>query len=140
MEEISIKNWLSNYNAGQYDGRFVGTQIQAGWYDWFCNDSSLAAKTKKFAPKIAALANSPKVDTDKMYVWFKNNCPMVGPLYDSFKFADIESGDVKFCISYLPKGSHGCSSSHWEVYSFENDFDTPLVEGSWKEVMNYFNS
>ena len=39
-----------------------------------------------------------KIDLDTNYGWFKNNCPLNGPLYDDFRFASIEDGEVQFTV------------------------------------------
>ena len=44
------------------------------------------------------------VDQEKTYVFFKNDCPMVGPLYDAFSICDIESGNVLYWVT--PKSGH----------------------------------
>lgn len=46
-KEISIREWVVRFNDGKYESSDVKTQIEAGWYDWFCKDSSLANKTKR---------------------------------------------------------------------------------------------
>ena len=138
MSEICIKEWVKKFNAGDYDGKSRFTQIEAGWYDWFCNDSSLANKTKFLGGKLLTLIGSPKLDIENSYVWFKNNCPCTGPLYDDFRIADIESGDVIYTIQHLNKGSHGSAKSHWEVYGRENNFHEPLVNGDWAAVKKFF--
>ena len=74
------------------------------------------------------------------YVFFKNNCPYVGALYDQFSICDIESGDVLFCCQHLEKGSHGCDKAHWEIYGRENDFKNTLIEGTWNECKKWFNA
>jgi len=38
------------------------------------------------------------IDTEKHFVFFKNNCPGQGRLYDDFRICDIETGDVVFCV------------------------------------------
>ena len=96
MAEISIRQWIENYNSGKYDSQDVKVQCEAGWYDWFCRDESLCGKTKRLAPKVKQLAKSSKVDVDNWYVWFKNNCPVFGSLYDDIRFADIKTGDVTY--------------------------------------------
>ena len=129
MAEISIKEWVKNFKEGRYNSPSRGVQIEAGWYDWFCKDTSLANKTKELGNKLLSILDSPKFDNDKCYVWFKNNCPMLGPLFDDFRIADLESGDTMYTIAHLNEGSHG-EHAHWEVWGRENSFNEPLVNGN----------
>ena len=39
--EISIKQWIENYESGKYNSKDKRIQCEAGWYDWFCKDESL---------------------------------------------------------------------------------------------------
>ena len=112
----------------------------AGWYDWFCRDSALAAKTEYLGKKVLSILNSKKFDKNKTYVFFKNNCPMIGALYDQFSICDIENGDVLYCCQHLEKGSHGCDKAHWEIYGQEDDFKNTLIEGTWNECKKWFNA
>lgn len=132
----SLKQWIENLNAGMYSHKDSYTQTQAGWYDWFCRDQSLCGKTKALAPKVKRLAQSDKINQDTMYVWFKNNCPMSGKLYDDFRFADLETGDVIYTI--VPSSGHSSNQGQAEVWGRENDFDSPLVAGTWKDVLKFF--
>ena len=133
MAEISIRQWIENYNSGKYDSQDVKVQCEAGWYDWFCRDESLCGKTKRLAPKVKQLAKSSKVDVDNWYVWFKNNCPVFGSLYDDIRFADIKTGDVIYTIAFVKK--HGQTV---ELWGKENDFKHPLVIGDWEDIKEYF--
>lgn len=109
------------------------TRAEICWYDWFCQDSSLAGKTRKLAPKIKRIAKSTKFDSEKVYVFFKNNCPFDGPLYDDFRICDIENGDVLFTVT--PKSGH---TGEAEVWGGENGYIGPLVEGSLKDIYKWF--
>lgn len=133
MAEISIKQWIENYNSGKYDSQDVKVQGEAGWYDWFCKDESLCGKTKRLAPKVKQLAKSSKVDVDNWYVWFKNNCPVFGSLYDDIRFADIKTGDVIYTIAFVKKYGQTV-----ELWGKENDFKHPLVIGDWEDIKEYF--
>ena len=133
MAEISIRQWIENYNSGKYDSQNVKVQCEAGWYDWFCRDESLCGKTKRLAPKVKQLAKSSKVDVDNWYVWFKNNCPVFGSLYDDIRFADIKTGDVIYTIAFVKKYGQTI-----ELWSKENDFKHPLVIGDWEDIKEYF--
>ena len=133
MAEISIRQWIENYNSGKYDSHNMKVQCEAGWYDWFCRNESLHGKTKKLAPKVKQLAKSSKVDVDNWYVWFKNNCPICGSLYDDFRFADIKTGEVIYTITFLKKPGQTV-----ELWGKENDFKYPLVTGYWKDIKKYF--
>ena len=133
MAEISIRQWIENYNSGKYDSQDVKVQCEAGWYDWFCRDESLCGKTKRLAPKVKQLAKSSKVDVDNCYVWFKNNCPVFGSLYDDIRFADIKTGDVIYTIAFVKKYGQTV-----ELWGKENDFKHPLVIGDWEDIKEYF--
>ena len=133
MAEISIKQWIENYNSGKYDSQDVKVQCEAGWYDWFCRDESLCGKTKRLAPKVKQLAKSSKVDVDNWYVWFKNNCPVFGSLYDDIRFADIKTGDVIYTIAFVKKYGQTV-----ELWGRENNFKHPLVIGDWEDIKEYF--
>lgn len=134
---ISIREWIKKFDNGDFDSSDADTQCSAGWYDWFCRDNSLRNKTYKLAPKVKQLAKSTLVDLDKMYVFFKNNCPITGNLYDDFRFCDIESHDVIFTVT--PSCGHKYSKGESNVYGKENNFDGPLVKGNWKDVRKFFN-
>jgi len=97
-DRIALSQWIENFLNGQYDAADVKTQILAGWYDWFCKDSSLVNKTKKMGNIIKQVKDGGKVNLKDWYVWFKNNCPLNGPLYDDFRFARLDTGDVQLTI------------------------------------------
>lgn len=134
---ISITQWIKNFDAGKYETSDRLFQINAGWYDWFCSDSSLKNKTYKLAPKIKKIANIlGKEFCKNHYLFFKNNCPMEGILYDDFRFCDLKEGDVIYTI--CPKSGHKSEHGLGFVYGKENDFQGALFEGTWKEIVNWF--
>lgn len=97
MNEISIKTFCEEFLNGMFEDPSRKTQIQAGWYDWFCKDYALLGKTRVLGKKVVEIADSGRFDKNTCYVFFKNNCPCVGPLYDQFSICDIETGEVLFC-------------------------------------------
>ena len=110
--------------------------IYSLWYDWFCNTTSLQNKGLDLLKKLNQINKSKKFDSDKTYVFFKNCCPCDGSLYDRFNICDIETGEVIYCIT--PKSGHKADNSKGNVWGKENDFKGPLVEGSWKDIKNWF--
>ncbi len=131
-DKITIREWIANFVSGEYDAADVNTQIDAGWFDWFCKDSSLQKRTEKLGKKIIQICKSNKIDIDNSYVFFKNNCPMSGGTYDSFSICSMDKGDVLFWVA---KPSY---SKNWEVFSPVNEFNEALVEGSWTDVKKWF--
>ena len=127
---------IQMFNQGKFDSVDLDVQIEAGWVDWFCRDSSLRAKTKKLYQKIKQIADSKKFDKNKVYVLFKNNCPMNGTLYDSFSIVDIETDDVLFWIT--PSNGHEDLKGKAVVASRDDDFTSNVIEGSWKDVVKFF--
>jgi hypothetical protein len=136
MNNKSIRQFLADFDAGKFDDKSVQTQIEAGWYDWFCDDNELAAKTKKLTGKLKEIVNSPKIDQDKCCVFFKNNCPFDGSLYDDFRICHIGGGVV---YTVVPASGHKAKKNFAEVWGEENGFNGYLVEGSWQDVLEFFN-
>lgn len=135
-DNMSISEFAREFNAGAFKDGAVNIQIYAGWYDWFCRDTSLAAKTQKLGKKVLQLMKSEKIDIQKNYVWFKNNCPCWGNLYDDLRIADMETGNVIYTI--IPSNGHTANKGVAEVWGRENEFKEPLVSGSWKDVKAFF--
>ena len=140
-KRINVLAWIDRFNNGDFDKEDVKIQIEAGWYDWFCKDSSLLRKTQRMGRTIAKLNQGGKVDLANCYVWFKNNCPLNGPLYDDFRFADLETGEVQFTIQL-----DCCWNNHKYVVwgrrekGKEFNYDKPLFEtDSVKELVEWFN-
>ena len=103
------------------------------FFDWFCKDSSLKNKAKRLFPVVRKFVKlHPEIDTSSVYVVFKNNCPMFGPLYDDFRICDMESGEVIWCVS--PKDRLG----NFSAYSSSNGFKDPTYLGrNMTEAMKY---
>ena len=110
---------IDNYNA---------------WYDWFCSGRALKNRGIALLRKLKSIKKSNKFNKDKTYVFFKNNCPCVGNLYDDFRICDKDTGNVLYTI--VPKNSKGEA----EVWGRENEFQGPLVKGSWNDVKTFFLS
>ena len=141
-EKMNVSRWIDEFNEGNFADADVKVQILAGWYDWFCKDSSLVNKTKKMGNIIKKVKDGGKVNMADWYIWFKNNCPLNGPLYDDFRFADIETGEVQFTIQI------DCC---WNLRKFvvwgrkepgaPFDSEKPLFESdSAKELVNWLNT
>lgn len=136
MSNMNIATFADRFIRGEFDRHNISLQIEAGWYDWFCRDTSLVNKTRTLGKKVLQLMKSNKIDIEKNYVFFKNNCPMVGSLYDDFRICDLETGDVLYTI--VPSSGFSATKGRSEVWGRENNFKKPLVAGTWKDVKAFF--
>ena len=139
-ERICLQSWIGAFLLNEYESQDVKTQIKAGWYDWFCKDSSLAKKTQRMGNIISKLREGGKVNFKNWYVWFKNNCPLNGPLYDDFRFADLETGEVQFTIQLDCCWNKKKYAVYGRTPDGEFHSDEPLFEtDSVRELINWFN-
>ena len=137
---ICLQSWIGSFILGDFDSEDVKTQIKAGWYDWFCKDSSLSRKTKRMGNIISKLREGGKVNFKNWYVWFKNNCPLNGPLYDDFRLADLETGEVQFTIQLDCCWNEKKYTVYGRTPDGEFHSDEPLFEtDSVRELINWFN-
>ena len=80
------------------------------FYDWFCKDSSLERKAKALFPKVKKfVAAHPEIAPSRTYVFFKNNCPGAGSLYDDFRICN----DDEVIYTVIPKCSHSGQAEIW---------------------------
>ena len=106
------------------------------FYDWFCKDTSLATKSKTLINKFKQISTSTKFDLAKTSLLFKNNCPGVGTLYDDFRIIDAITRDVMYTV--IPSSGFTSNKGKSEVWGKENNFEQPLITGTWKEVKEFF--
>lgn len=64
-QRINIAEWQQHYWNGDWDNNEVRVQIKAGWYDWFCKDSSLKNKTLRMGRIIQEIKAGGKVNLKK---------------------------------------------------------------------------
>jgi len=135
-DETNLSEWVEKFDNREFVPNLVEVQIEAGWFDWFCADEALGNKTKKLAAKLKQIMESEKIDCENSYVFFKNNCPMLGSLYDDFRICDIESHDVIYTIT--PSVGYDHKKGVAEVWGKENVFKEPLISGTWADVKKFF--
>ena len=94
----------------------------SNFFDWFCKDTSLQNKANSLFKKVIAfLKHHPEINQDSTFVFFKNNCPCNGPLYDDFRICDKTSGNVIYTVT--PKCGH---SGLAEIWGSSNSFQGPI--------------
>lgn len=123
---ITLRHQLEAFKNGQImaaEGQ-IDSDGCYNFYDWFCKQTSLRNKAiRLFGNLRTFLKHERSIDIDKHYVFFKNNCPMNGSLYDDFRICDIESGDVIYNVT--PRCGRDGKAKLW---SKENGFNEPLKE------------
>lgn len=95
--EMNLNEWLVAFEANKQKTD-SSTACNLGFYDWFCKNSALMGKIRRMAPTVKRIIKSGKVNPERCYVFFKNNCPLAGKLYDSFSICDIDNGNVIYWV------------------------------------------
>lgn len=124
MNKVTLKQQLEAFEHGKIIDSEGQENKCYNFYDWFCKDSSLERKSIRLMKQVKRWVKFRDTDTSSVYVFFKNNCPMNGPLYDDFRICDRETGHVIWNIT--PKSGH---SGKAEVWGRQNDFKAPIAVG-----------
>ena len=103
------------------------------FYDWFCSDKALENKSNKLFKQVKTfIKHHPEINLDTHYVFFKNNCPMLGSTYDDFRICDIEEGNVQYTVtpSRVIRKSGRETIKMSEMWGRSNNFKQPLKEAN----------
>ena len=123
-DELSVRQWQEKFQAGDFDSPDFTVQCEAGWYDWFCDDDELADRLKEIGEVVMGISD-PFI-LDNYYVWFKNNCPLDGPLYDDVRFEPLsEERDGRYFVVLLDSPHE---TSRYTLYTERHGFDQPEFE------------
>ena len=137
MAEMSVRQWQERFRAGDFNSRDLSVQCEAGWYDWFCQDDALAGRLKKLSSVVLRI-RAPFI-LNNYYVWFKDNCPMAGPLYDDVRFEPLSGErDGKHFVVTLD-----CPHelAKWVLYTERYGYDAPeFSSGNVRDMAEYINS
>lgn len=135
-ENISIRQWQAMYRLGAFSGKDTAIQCEAGWYDWFCRNESLAGRLKQIAPAVMGITD-PFI-LDNYYIWFKNNCPVGGPLYDDVRFVPLSEEQKGKYFLVIKDSPH--EKAKWTLYTERYGFQEPEFQcGNVREMIRYVN-
>jgi len=144
-KEMTLKQFVGRFKNGGFEDSNLQIQCEAGWHDWFCSDKSLARRLKPMGNFLKKIVNSPDFDSEKVYVFFKNNRPLAYSLYDSLSICDIKSGDVLFWVGFNQDHPDVKKYGTTEIARIDRDSEEkplPVREfvGSRAEAVKWFNS
>ena len=136
-KEITVREWIKKFNNGDFDKKDRTTQIEAGWFDWFCNKDSLSKRLKKMGNVIKEIKND--YILDNYYLWFKNNCPCEYPLYDDVRFEPIDE-EKRDQMFFIIKFDHPfCSKYMYEIITARNNYNVEFQCKNKSQVLKIVN-
>lgn len=122
--KLSVKKWLEKFNNGDFEKSNLKTQVEAGWYDWFCFNKELPNRLKKIGKFLKQIKNSQKI-TDDLYVCLKNCSPLNGKLYD--------------CLNLYPRYTIAFDyKTPAIIYDLRVSASNPIFKGTKQEAIKWF--
>lgn len=133
MENITVREWIKEFNAGEFKAKDVDTQVEAGWRDWFCSDEALARRLEKMGNIIKDIKSDFILDNYR--VWFKNNCPVIYPKYDDFRFEPLDKSK-RDQLYFGVRCGHPYGSKHvYEIFTARAGYTEEFKCKNKKEVL-----
>lgn len=89
MEIKTLNDFLSAYTSAAKGSAERDRIAEDIWYDWFCKNSSLPRRTKKFIRPLKELVKAVPEAGEFAHVSGKNCCPISAPTYDMLRLFDL---------------------------------------------------